>query len=178
MTQVCSTEYAFHALLNPELALIDSILADGLRPLSDFPDSERWQQFQKHMPGFYEQLYEMVAMPIIQKPYPHSGIFVSPIDFRLLPDSTMHNRTRIRIPIERLDPEWCCLTYVDVTTDERVSLPLTAENLQQAADLWPADQVTEWFAKDPHKIFFYVPQIAVYQKNIHVEPEDIQTFEN
>jgi hypothetical protein len=34
MTQVCSTEFVFHALLNPELALVNSILQNGIRPLS------------------------------------------------------------------------------------------------------------------------------------------------
>jgi hypothetical protein len=37
--------------------------------------------------------------------------------------------------------------------------------------------VTEWFAKDNTKIFFYVPQIAVYQPGrIRVEPTDIEQF--
>ena len=86
----------------------------------------------------------------------------------------MHNKTRVRIPISRLDPEWSCLTYV--IDDERISLPLTAANLQKAADIWTAVMVTEWFGRDPSKIFFYVPQIAVYQSRIHVEAEDIEAF--
>ena len=175
--QVCSTEYVYHALLNTGDEIIASILTNGLRPLSDFPDSERWQQINKQMPGFFENLYEMVARPVLQKPYLNAGVFVSPIDFRRLPDSLMYNKTRVKIPISRIDPADACLTYV--LDEERISLPFTPENLQKVAELWTADRVTTWFAKDNSKIFFYVPQIAVYQAGgIPVEPTDIEQFAN
>jgi len=174
--RVCSTSQVYHALLNPEFDRLEAIVRDGLRPLSDFPESERWQQLEREMPGFYRNLYAMVAEPVISKPYSNSGIFVSPIDFQLLPDSFMYNRTRLSIPIARLDPAYCVLTYV--LNEERVSLPLTPENLQRTTGIWEVEMVREWFARDQTRIFFYVPQIAVYQPGgIRVEREDIEEFQ-
>lgn len=173
--RVCSTSHVYHALLNPEFEKVAAILQNGLRPLSDFPDSERWQQLERELPGFYQNLYASIAQPVLHKPYSNSGIFVTPIDFQKLPTSFMKDKTRVKIPITRLDPEYCVLTYV--LDDERVSLPLTAENLEHTAELWDADKVNAWFAKDPTKIFFYVPQIAVYQpQGIPVYREDIEVF--
>ena len=173
--RVCSTEYAYHALLNPEFDKVETILKDGLRPLSDFPDSDRWKQIEEHMPGFYKKLYEGIAQPIIKKPYNNSGIFVTTIDFQKLPDSFMNNKTRIKIPITQLDPSYCVLTYV--INEERISLELTEENLEKAADIWTAEMVREWFAKDHSKVFYYVPQIAVYQpQGISVQRENIETY--
>lgn len=159
--RVCSTEYVYHALLNPEFDKIDAILNDGLRPLSDFPESDRWKQLETYMPGFYKNLYESIAKPVIKKPYNNSGIFVTTIDFQKIPDSFMNNKTRIKIPIAELDPAYCVLTYV--LKEERVAMELTRENLINAAEIWNADMVREWFAKDNSKIFYYVPQVAVYQ---------------
>ncbi len=172
---VCSTQYLYHTLLNSEFQKVDSILKNGLRPLSDFPDSDRWQQLEKHMPGFYENLYEQVAQPLLQKPYIHSGIFVSPIDFQKLPLSLMYNKTRLRIPIARLDPTCCVITYV--LNNERVSLSLTLENLAKTADIWDAGMVQTWFAKDKTKMFYYVPQVAIYQSpGIPIEQDDLEEF--
>jgi hypothetical protein len=173
--QICSTEYVFHTILNPELALVQSLLEKGLRPLSDFPDSERWQQIQAYQPDFFEALYGMIAEPVIGLPYSNSGIFVSPIDFRLLPDSIMYDKTRIRIPLDRIDPATAALTYV--LDDQRVSLPLTEDNLIRTAEIWTEELVRTWFARDQSKIFFYVPQIAVYQAGgIPIHSEDIEKF--
>lgn len=173
--RVCSTSHVYHALLNPEFDKVEAILQNGLRPLSDFPDSARWQQLERHMPGFYENLYAGIAQPVLQKPYSNSGIFVTPIDFQKLPASFMKDKTRIQIPVSRLDPEYSVLTYI--LDGERISLPLTAKNLQHTADLWDADMVNTWFAVDQTKIFYYVPQIAVYQpQGIPVNREDIQAF--
>ncbi len=175
MMPVCSTEFVFHALFNLRDGLIESILKNGLRPLSDFPDSERWRRIETHMPGWFEKLYREFAQPVIQRPYLNSGVFVSPIDFRLLPDSLMHNKARVKIPVSRIDPDYAALTYV--LNDQRVVLRLTAQNLQDTSALWTAPMVTEWFGKDDSKLFFYVPQIAVYQpEGIHVEPTDIEQF--
>jgi hypothetical protein len=172
---VCSTDTVFHALLNPEFDKVEAILANGLRPLSDFPESERWQELEKHMPGFYRKLYADIAQPVIQKPYSNSGIFVTPIDFQKLPTSIMHSKTRINIPISRLDPDYCVLTYV--LDENRISLPLTLENLEKVAGIWTDEMVEAWFAKDHSKIFYYVPQIAVYQpQGIPVQREDIEAF--
>lgn len=67
--QVCSTTHLFHALRNLEFDKVEAILCNGLRPLSDFPQSERWQQLEKMMPGFYKNLYEQIARPVLGKPY-------------------------------------------------------------------------------------------------------------
>ena len=72
--RVCSTEYVYHALLNPEFDKVEAILKDGLRPLSDFPESDRWRQLEVYMPGFYKNLYESIAQPVLKKPYSNSGI--------------------------------------------------------------------------------------------------------
>ena len=173
--RVCSTEFAYHALLNPEFDKIEAIVKDGLRPLSDFPESDRWKQLEEHMPGFYQNLYEGIAQPVIKKPYSNSGIFVTTIDFQKMPDSFMNNKTRIKIPITQLDPAYCVLTYV--LNEERVSLQLTPENLEEAAEIWTDDMVRTWFAKDQTKIFFYVPQIAVYQpQGIPVQRANIEEY--
>lgn len=172
---VCSTEYVYHTLLNPGENNIDSFLKLGLRPLSDFPDSERWQQFQTHMPGFFERLYQDIAYPILQRPYINSGVFVSPIDFRQLPDSLMYAKPRIRLPVSRIDPSYAVLTYV--LDEQRVALPLTTEALHATATLWTAHRVTKWFARDKSRLFFYVPQIAAYQPGgLSVEPDDVEQF--
>ena len=118
---VCDTEHVFHALLNTGDEIIASILVKGLRPLSDFPESERWQQINAQMPGFFENLYEMIAADVLQKPYMNAGVFVSPIDFQRLPASIMHGKTRVKIPVSRIDPEYACLTYV--LDGKRTSLP-------------------------------------------------------
>ena len=118
--QACSTQFVFHTLLSQQDGSIESILQSGLRPLSDFPESERWRQIEAHLPGFFEELYYNVAQLLLQKPYLNSGIFLSPIDFQLLADSFMHNKTRIKIPLTRIDPEYAALTYI--LNDQRVVL--------------------------------------------------------
>lgn len=170
--KVCSTEFAFHSFLNKQDDQLPSTLANGLRPLSDFPDSQRWKRIEASVPGFYEGLYNAVAKPILGKPYANSGVFLSPIDFRLLPDSMLFDAKRIRIPLSRLDPAYSVLTYV--WNDQRVSLPLTSETLAATAELWVDKNVMEWFAKDINKMFFYVPQIAAYQPGgIPVAADDV-----
>ena len=173
--RVCSTEYVYHALMNPEFDKVETIIKGGLRPLSDFPDSDRWQQLEKQMPGFYKNLYASIAQSIVNKPYTNSGIFVTPIDFQNLPASMMNSKSRFKIPVARLDPEYCVVTYV--IQEERVSLPLTSANLKKVAEIWTAAMVQTWFAKDLSKIFYYVPQIAVYQpQGITVMREDFEEF--
>ncbi len=177
MMKICSTEFVYHVSLNPEMENRTRIIEEGLRPLSDFPDSDRWKQLEEQMPDFYKNLYEMLAKPILKRDYENSGIFVSPIDFQKLPKSFMYNKDRFELPVERLDPEYCVLTWV--IDEERISLPLTAANLEMCAEIWTTDMVEKWFAKDNTKIFFYVPQIAVYQPGgIKVFPGDFQHFES
>ena len=169
---VCSTTHLYHYLFNPDQEAMGSFLQNGIRPLSDFPGSERWKQIEEHMSGFYKNLYEMMAEPVLQVPYSNSGIFITPIDFRLLPDTFLHPKPRFMIPIERIDPEKTVLSYV--IDDERVSLPFTAENRQKVANIWNAGMVMQWFAVDNTKVFFYVPQVAVYQGHIEVTLDDFE----
>jgi len=172
---VCSSTYLFHYMFNPDQDSLDSFLQNGIRPLSDFPESERWKQLEEHMPGFYENLYKMMAEPVLQKPYPNSGIFITPIDFRLLPGTYLHDKPRFRIPIERIDPEMTVITYV--LDDERIVLPFTIEYLENVARVWDAEKVMRWFAVDKSKVFFYVPQVAAYQGNIEVSEDDFNRHE-
>ena len=170
---VCSATHLFHYFFfNPDLEALDSFLKKGIRPLSDFPASERWKQLQEHMPGFYEKLYTMMAEPVLQTPYVNSGIFITPIDFRLLPGTFLHAKPRFRTPIERIDPQTTVISYV--IDDERVSLPFSAENCQNVVGLWDADMVKCWFAVDKTKVFFYVPQVAAYQGRIDVTRHDFE----
>ena len=65
----------------------------------------------------------------------------------------------------------------NMVNEERISLPFTPKNLRQAADLWTAVMVTTWFGKDPSKVYYHLPQIAVYQPSgIPVEPANIEQF--
>ncbi len=170
---VCSATHLFHYLFDPDPEALDSFLKKGIRPLSDFPASERWKQLQEHMPGFYKELYAMMAEPVLKKPYVNSGIFITPIDFRLLPGTFLHAKPRFRIPIERIDPQMTVITYA--IDDERVILPFNAENCQNVVELWDADMVKCWFAVDKTKVFFYVPQAAAYQGRIDVTRDDFET---
>lgn len=170
--KVCSTAHVFHYTINPNMDTLESFLAQGIRPLSDFPESERWKQLETHMPGFYENLYKMIAEPVLQKPYPNSGIYVTPIDFRLLPGTFLHEKPRFRIPLERLDPMWTVVTYV--LDDERISLPFSADTMESVATLWDEALVRKWFGIDPTKVFFYVPQVGAFQGRIPVTESDYE----
>jgi hypothetical protein len=117
----------------------------------------------------------MMAEPMIQKPYTNSGVFITSIDFRLLPDTYLHDKPRFRIPIERIDPEMAVISYV--IDEERISLPFTAENRKIVAGLWNSEMVKRWFGVDNTKVFFYVPQVAVYQGPIEVKQEDFETHQ-
>jgi hypothetical protein len=170
--RVCSTTHLYHYFFEPEAGALDSILEDGIRPLSDFPASERWRQLEAHIPGFYRDVYELIAAPVLEQPYANSGIFITPIDFRLLPGIYLHDKPRFNIPIERIDPRQAVLTYV--LADERVSLSFSAERLEETAAIWDGDLVTTWFGIDPTKVFFFVPQVATYQGRIDVSSSDFE----
>ena len=157
---VCKSDVLYHYLLENN-SNATSIIDNGLLPLSAFPESTAWKNLETALPNFYQQLYELLAEPIIKLPYKNSGVFLTPIDFRKIPDSHLSNHTRIAIPREIIDPDCAVLTYV--FDEERISLPLTEDNLKQTASLWPAVRIKQWFAKNPNMIFFYVPQVAVYQ---------------
>ncbi len=170
---VCSTTHLFHYMFNPNTEALDSFLQNGIRPLSDFPESERWKQLEEQMPGFYKKLYSMMAEPVLQKPYVNSGVFITPIAFRLMPGTYLFDKPRFRIPIERIEPKTTVISYV--IDEERISLPFTAKNRQNIASLWDVEMVKHWFAIDNTKIFFYVPQVAVYQGYIDVAQDDFET---
>ena len=171
-TIVCSTTQLYHYLFNPKEDALDSFYEIGIRPLSDFPDSDRWKQLEAQMPGFYRDLYAMMAEPVLKKPYQNSGIFITPIDFRLVPGTYLYDKPRFKIPVERIDPEYAVLTYV--LDDQRVVARFTAEARQTTAVVWDAEMVKQWFAVDPTKSFFYVPQVACYQGVIKVSSSDLE----
>jgi hypothetical protein len=169
---VCSTTHLFHYLMDPIQEDLASLLQYGIRPLSDFPESTRWKQIQEHMPGFYEDLYKLMAQPIIREPYPNSGIFVTPIDFRLVEGAILSSKPRVKIPLHRVDPHWAVTTYA--IDDDRVTLPFAIEVLENIAELWTEEMVRRWFAVDPTKMFFYVPQVAIYQGRVIVDQDDFE----
>jgi hypothetical protein len=165
---VCQNDRLFHYLLGGKDAL-PGILERGLQPLSSFPESEAWRRMEEALPGFYRMIYETFAQPVLRRPYSNSGVFLTPIDFRLMPGSLLARHARIAVPVDAVDPDWAALTYV--LDEARVSLPLTAAHLEQAAALWMDEMVGEWFARNPQMMFFYVPQVAVYQDGgIPVQP--------
>lgn len=174
-TTVCRTDILFHYLFRPAPEVHASILEHGLRPLSDFPDSERWQAIQEARPDFFEWVYDYMAASVIKKPYVNSGVFVTPIDFRLMPDTFLSDKPRFALPLARFEPEWSCIAYE--LHDERISLPLNGQSMQAVADLWTADLVREWFARDNTRVFFHVPQVVTYQpEGVPVRPEDYEEF--
>lgn len=158
---VCSTDTLYHYLLNPDTTSVSSMLENGLRPLSDFPESPRWKQIESAYPGFFKWLYGEFAAPVLKKPYDNSGIFLSPIDFRRMPASFMQAKPRFNVPLERIDPKWAVLTYV--VEEQRHSYALSPETLSKTAELWDEEMVARWFGVDSHRLFFYVPQVVTYQ---------------
>ena len=64
---MCSTTHHYHYLFSPSDDALESFLKNGIRLLSDFPESSRWEQLQELMPGFYENLYKMLVQPVIRK---------------------------------------------------------------------------------------------------------------
>lgn len=173
--QVCRTDRLYHYLLNGE-AVLPEIMANGLLPLSAFPEGPRWRELEALRPGFYRHLYAQFAEPVIDRPYSNSGIFLTPIDFRLLPGLILSTALRIAIPLAAIERECAALTYEG--DEGRVILPLTPETLLETAWLWPEEAVRSWFARDRGKIFFNVPQVAAYQEGgIPVRPEWVERAE-
>lgn len=169
MTKVCRTDTLYHYLLSGDDSLPD-ILRRGLLPLSAFPESERWQQFE----SFYRSLYAQWAEPLLG-PFRNSGVYFTPIDFRQLPGSYLHTRTRIAIPLSEIPAERAVLTYE--LDGRRTVLPLTPEALEEAAAIWSAELVRTWYARNPEMSFYYVPQVAVFPEHgIAVQPGWVERF--
>ncbi len=173
MVTVCSTERLYHYLLGDD-ADQESILDQGLLPLSSRQGSARWKELEAWRPGFYQQIYEEFARPVLHVPYTNSGVFLTPIDFRSMPTARLRDRPRFAIPLDVLNPATSALTYV--LTDRRVVRPLSASTLEETSAIWSEELVRVWFGKDPSKIFYYVPQVAAYQEGgIRVRPEWLET---
>jgi hypothetical protein len=170
VTRVLSTTHLFHYALDTG-ADMSRIAAEGLRPLSDFPESERWREIEAQAPGFFERLYRLVAEPVLGRPYERSGIFLTQVDFRQLPGSLLERRSRLTIPNDRIDASAAVLTWS--IGDERVSRPFGPESLEEAASLWDAGLVTDWFARDRTRLFFHVPQVATYQPRVSTGSADV-----
>ncbi len=169
---VCSDTTAYHYLFDASEEVRRSILEQGLLPLSSFPDSPRWQEGSGQGPSFYAELYREFFAPVFQREAPHSGIFFTPINFRRLPGSYLFDHPRVAIPIDRFDPAWTCITWEDEGT--RVVAPISAETMHRVVAEWDEARVRHWFGRDPHKMFFHVPQIACYQPGgVRVEPRDL-----
>lgn len=177
LQRVCSTDTLYHYLFNPETQVVASILENGLRPLSDFPESSRWKQIQSVYPEFFEWIYREFAESVLKAPYVNSGIFLTPIDFRRMPGSLMYDKLRINVPLERIEPQWAVLSYV--INDQRRSYPLNARTLEATAELWTEDCVARWFGVDNSRLFFYVPQVVTYQPGgIQVTEGDLDDPKN
>jgi hypothetical protein len=168
---VVSTTHLFHYAIVPD-ADFSAILREGLRPLSDFPDSERWREIEEHAPGFFERLYALVGEPVLSRPYERSGIFLTPIDFRALPGTLLHDRARLRVPVERVEAGSAVVTWE--RENGRVSLPFGADALDRAQREWDAAEIRSWFGRDRTKLFFHVPQVAAYQPRIEVGAGDVE----
>ena len=168
--KICRSDRLFHYLLGSEENL-PLIVERGLLPLSAFRKRSLGPP-QESCRVSIRQFTRPSASPCSSGPTPTPG-FLTPIDFRLMTGSPLSRHTRITIPLEAVDPDYSTLTYV--LNDERVVLPLSVENLEQAALLWPEQRVRERFGKNPNMIFFYVPQVAVYREGgISICPEWIE----
>jgi hypothetical protein len=169
---VCSTDRLYHYLLGGDAAL-GSIRERGLLPLSAMPESELWRALERDIPGFYLELYALFAEPVLGRPYGNSGVFLTPIDFRRMPDLPLAARTRIAVPLAALDTGSAALTYE--LDGRRTVLPVSAATLEETARLWPEGMVRSWFGRDPGKLFLSVPQVASYREGgIRVLPEWVE----
>lgn len=162
---ILATGHLYHYLLDgPET--LGSILERGLLPLSARPENPRWQRIN---PDLFRYVYALLAEPVLQRPYTNSGVFLTPIDFRALPDQPLSRATRIAVPLEGLDTNLATLTYE--LDGSRVVKPLNAAALEEAAGIWDEALVRAWFGRDQSRMFFYVPQVAAYQEGgIPVDP--------
>ena len=157
--RVCRTDRLYHYLLHGADGL-DLLLREGIRPLSARPENERWQAVQRSRPGFFETLYDLFARPVLRVPYHNSGVFLTPIDFRLMPGTRLTHVARLARALTAVPAERAALTYA--WEGRRIAVPVSPAALEEAADLWMEEPVRAWFGRDPTMMFFFVPQVAVY----------------
>ena len=130
---------------------------------------------EEHIPGLLSSnVYELVATPVLEQPYENSGIFHHPDRLPAAARASyLHDKAAVCDPDrDEIDPSQAVLTYV--LDDQRVSLPFSAEHLEETAAIWDGDMVATWFGIDPTKVFFHVPQVAAYQGRIDVTPSDFE----
>jgi len=169
---VCRTDLLFHYLLKSAPESVHSILRSGLHPLSRLVCERlgRVQEDTERTLSFYERIYQSHVEPVLGRPFPHSGVFLTPIDFRLVPSSFLAQRGRFRIPLRAVDPSWTVVSYE--WKGRRVVERFSRDALGEASRLWTRKRVEEQFGRDPTMLFYYVPQVATYQPGgIAVEPE-------
>jgi hypothetical protein len=147
--------YVYHYLKEP--AALSTILREGLRPLSDRPDSPAYSRESSRFRG----RYELLARPLLRRPYVNSGVFFTTVDLRRLKNEKRLNSVRLRIPVVRLDPEWSVLTYE--YDGARCWWPVNEENLRQATTLWTDELCQRWLGADITGWFRYVPQVVAFQ---------------
>jgi hypothetical protein len=170
--RVCSTTRLYHYFLNPSTA-IDSVLVQGLVPLSQQKITARgrarvraWVDRTLRLYFMRRLLLRHVKAHLGQKPT-NSGLFLTPIDFRLIPGSLLEGRTRVAVPVEAIEAAQAGIIWVE--DEQRIIRPLSPEALEEAAQKWPASAVQEWFNKNPRMMFFYVPQVMTFQGRLTVD---------
>ena len=166
MVKVCTTDRLYHYLFNGEES-IDAILAEGLLPLSALSNQPRWLSLNQRFPDLFKSLYTLFAEPILKEPYRNSGIFLTPIDFRKMPDQPLSGFRRIVVPTTALDATMTTITYEWMA--KRVVMAFSQTSLEQVRDLWTDDLVRSWFGRDRYRLFFSVPQVVSYQGNVPIQ---------
>lgn len=158
---IVSRDRLFHYFMQDPVDLV-SIFSEGLLPLSERHWTERWRRMERVRPGFFEQIYREFTAGVLDGTYVHSGVFFTPVDFTTLPEFSLARRPRIAVPVGEVDSALAVLTHAPA--GRRQNLPLTREALDMVARIWTPELLQEWFGKDKTMMFYYVPQVAIYQK--------------
>ena len=162
----------FHYLLRPGTSAVPDILEKGLLPL-DVVDPARLEQINRSRPDVFRILFKEFASRVLPpSAFRHTGIFLTPIDFRLLPKHPLAGALRIGVPIEAIDGTQATVTWAGPWP--RVSLPFGRSALERARGAWTPPLIREWYGKDPTMNFFQVPQVVTYQESVSVRPEWVE----
>ncbi|MDA8346865.1 MAG: hypothetical protein M0Z66_15595 [Thermaerobacter sp.] len=124
------------------------------------------------MPDVYPWLYRELAEPILGVAYRHSGIFLTPIDFRCWAEHKMKGVPRIAVPIEAVPPDLSVVT--DVWDGERRRWRISPEVVSRLGAYWDEQTVDTWFGYHPDRLFWFVPQVAVYAERLPVRAEWVE----